>query len=179
MRNVEQARALAIERLVTGECAGFPAVLIDSRTEESAAGWVYHYQSAACLQSQESQDSLVGNAPLFVPRDGSAAVFISYHRPTSESVNAFLCCGDANAMPNAEVELSGWAAGALAVSAIKTICAFSSLGLFEAKTVVEACLAGEAPRVRTREVAAARELAAALNELHFVATVTYGAAPET
>jgi len=85
-----------------------PAVLVDSNTEEFDAGWVFYYQSAHYVVTKHPGDMLVGNAPIFVARNGASPVFISYHRPTSESVEAFVCRGNANAAPNPEVELLGW-----------------------------------------------------------------------
>jgi hypothetical protein len=160
--------------LGASEFAASNPVLLDSRTEEFGGGWVFYYQSARYLQSQEVGDSLLGNAPLFVARNGAEPTHISYHRPTAESVEAFLSCGDPNANANAQVELKGWEKGALAVSAIQAIRGHSSLGLAAAKHAVDKCLAGEVVRVDTPSVAAARELALELQRFHFSAKVTYG-----
>ncbi len=148
--------------------------IIDSKTEEFPAGWVYYYQSALFLRTRDIEHSLVGNAPLFVPRNGPSPMFISCSRSTSESVDAFSCCGDANAEPRPEVELKGWVKGARKISANKAIRAYSSLGLCAAHDAVEGCLAGRAVKIQTESVVAARELVSKLKEFGFIAGVTYG-----
>lgn len=103
---------------------------------------------------------------------GAPPVTISYHRPTSESVEAFVCCGDANAEPNPEVELLGWKKGAVKVSATQAIRECSSLGLAAAKQAVERCLSGNPVRVQTKSVALARELVSKVAVIGFAARVT-------
>jgi hypothetical protein len=174
MRTAEQARQVAVARLATSEFTELEPVLIDSKTEEFGAGWVYYYQSARYMRTRDPQDGLVGNAPLFVPRNGAQPEFISYHRPASESVEAFVCCGNANVAPNAEVELQGCNAGALKVSATQAIRESSPVGLAAAHEAVNQCIFGSAARVPTGSVAAARELVSKLAQLKFVARVTYG-----
>ena len=175
MRTAEQAREIAIARLRASEFGEFEPLLIESKTEEFPAGWVYYYQSERYLRTRDPQDGLVGNAPLFVPRNGTQPEFISYHRPTSESIEAFVCSGNAKAEPNAEVELLGWNEGAFKVAATQAIREFSSLGLSAAHETIDRCLSGMVVRVPTGSVVAARELAAKLVSLRFVARVTYGA----
>jgi len=150
-------------------------LLIESKTEEFAAGWVFYYQSVRYLRTGEFGHFLVGNAPLFVPRNGAKPEHISYHRPTSESAEAFERCGNPNANPKAEVEIEGWNEGALKVSATQALREHSTLGLASAHAAVEQCLNGKPVRVSTTNVAAARELAAKLSSLQFIAKVTYGA----
>jgi hypothetical protein len=171
MRTVGQARETAVALLAMQEV---PVVLVDSNTEEFDAGWVFYYQSARYMVTKQLGDVLTGNAPIFVPRNGASPDFISYHRPTAESVEAFVCCGNANAAPNSEVELFGWEKGALKVSAIQAIRDRSPLGLAAVKEAVDTCLSGSPARVPTKSVAVARELASRLAGLGFVARVTYG-----
>ena len=171
MRTAGQAREAAVAHLAMSEV---PAVLVDSNTEEFDAGWVFYYQSAHYMVTKHPGDMLVGNAPIFVARNGASPDFISYHRPTLESVEAFVCCGNANAAPNPEVEFLGWKEGALKVSATQAIRECSSLGLAAAKEAVDACLSGTLARVQTKSVAAARELVSKLASLCFIARVTYG-----
>jgi hypothetical protein len=176
MRTTEQAREAAIAQIAARDVGELEPLLIESSIEEFAAGWVYYYQSARYLQTRDPQDSLVGNAPLFVPRNGAPPAFISYHRPTAESLEAFAFCGDVNAEPNAEIELQGWEVGALKVSATQAIREFSSLGLAAAHKAIDECLSGKVVRVSTGGVAAARALASKLVCLKFIARVTYGKA---
>ncbi len=171
MRTVGQAREAAVAHLAMNEVR---VVLVDSNTEEFDAGWVFYYQSARYMVTQQLADVLAGNAPIFVPRNGAPPDFISYHRPTSESVEAFVCCGNANAAPNSEVELFGWEKGALKVSATQAIRECSSLGLAAAKEAIDSCLSGRPARAQTKSVAAARELASRLVGLGFIARITYG-----
>lgn len=149
-------------------------MLIDSKIERFDAGWVFYYQSPRYIQTGNFSEMLVGNAPLFVPRNGAPPQFVSYHRPTAESVEAFMCCGNANGQPNPEVELSGPICGVAKMTATQAIREFSSLGLGAAKEVVDTCLSGSAVRVQATSVAAARELASKLGQLGFAAKLTYG-----
>ncbi len=171
MRTAGEAREAAVAHLAMFEV---PVVLVDTHTEEFDAGWVFYYQSAKYVVTKHLGDALAGNAPIFVARNGAPPQFISYHRPTSESMEAFACCGDANAAPNPEVELVGWSEGALKVSATQAIRECSSLGLAAAQGAVDACLCSTPTRVPTKGVAAARELVSKLTGLGFKARVTYG-----
>ena len=160
--------------LAASEFSGAEPMLIDDKTQEFEAGWVYYYQSAQYIHSGDPQDGLLGNAPLFVPRNGAAPQVISYHRPPAESIAAFLYCGNANGKPNPEIELVGWTEGALKVSATQAIRGSSSLGLGAAKEAVDLCLSGRPAKVRTASVMAAHELVSKLSQLGFAAKVTYG-----
>src|SRR5689334_436209 len=123
MRTFEEARKTALAMLTPH------LALLDSGTEEFRVGWVFYYQSARFIETGDLVDSVGGNAPIFVPRNGAPATFISYHRATTESMEAFSYCGDANARINPEVEITGWLPGALKVSAIQAIRTSSDLGL--------------------------------------------------
>ena len=174
MKTSIQARGEAVAWLATSEFAEAKPTLIDSSTEEFSAGWVY-YQSALFLRTNNFQHMLVGNAPIFIPRNGAQPEVISYHRPTSESAAAFLYCGTANAKPNAEIELRGWKEGACKASASQAIRAYSSLGLLAAHKAIHHCLVGQAIRIKTTNVVAARQLVSNLEELGFISCITYGA----
>lgn len=175
MRTSEQARKKALDWLAASEFAETEPTLIDSATIELSAGWLYYYQSALFLRTNEFQHMLVGNAPLFVPRADAEPMFVSYHRPIAESVEAFAYCGDANSMPSADVELQGWREGARKVSATQAIRAHSSLGLAAAHEAAEQCLRGHLVKIKTESVSTARTLTSNLDELGFLARVTYGA----
>ena len=150
-------------------------MLLESETQELEAAWVFFYQSARYLETCSPSDQLVGNAPIFVPRDSAPARHVSYLRPLAESHAAYLYCGDPNASPRAQVRLTGRQRGALAVSAIRTIREHSSLGLAAAKQAIDACLGVKGKAViDTTSVAAAVSLMGALSKLGFVSEVTYG-----
>lgn len=174
MRKLCEAKQAALAEIarsgVTDDIA-----LIESAMEAFEEGWVFYYQSADFLASGDMDRMLVGAAPVFVPRGGEAPQFISYHRPTSESVEAFRCCGDANAPANAEVELLGFMPGSGKVSATQAIRARTSLGLASAKAAVDSCLAGRSTRVGTSGVPAAHALVCDLSRCGFLARVTFGA----
>lgn len=174
MRNSAKAREDAIAWLAANVFGDMELEIVESRTEEFPVGWVYYYQSALFLRTQQLEHSLIGNAPVFVPRNGASPMFISYHRPTSESMEAFAFCADANATPRAEIELKGWVKGARKISANKAIRAHSSLGLSDAHDAVGRCLAGQAVQIQTESVSAARELVSELAGFGFIAAVAYG-----
>jgi hypothetical protein len=174
MRTVEQAREAAIAQLAASGLSDRDAALIESKTEQFDAGWVFYYQSPAYLQMRDPREMLVGNAPIFVPRNGAHPQYISYHRPTEQSVEAFVSCGNANGQLTSEVELTGWRDGAIKVSATQAIREFSLLGLGAAKEAIDLCLSKSSVRVQTRSVSAARELVSKLESLGFAANVVYG-----
>jgi len=175
MRTAQEARAEAIAKLTLSGAYAFSPVIIDAYTEEFEAGWIFHYQSRAFAEAGEPGAALVGNAPLFVPRDDGPPQFISYHRPAWESVEAFIYCGNASATPRAQVDLIGWREGAQKVSATKAIRTLSSLGLAAAHHAVDRCVSGEIVTVPTLDVAAARALAIQLENLGFIGKVAYEA----
>lgn len=174
IRNSARAREDAIAWLAANAFGDMELEIVESRTEEFPPGWVYYYQSALFLRTREIEHSLIGNAPVFVPRNGASPMFISYHRPTSESMEAFAFCADANAAPRAEIELKGWIKGARKISANKAIRAHSSMGLSDAHDAVGRCLAGHVVKIQTESVAAARELVSELTGFGFIAAVAYG-----
>jgi ribosomal protein L7/L12 len=101
-------------------------------------------------------------------------VFVSYHRPLSDSVAAFLSCGNPNAVALPQVTLKNWRVGALTVSAIKALRLHSSLGLKAAKEVIDQCLERQPVVVSTPDVPSAHALVNALLALGFFAEVNYG-----
>ena len=175
MQSIESARQSALTFLGGRGFGEIVPVLIDSATQEFDEGWVFFYQSRSYVETGDFNESLVGNAPCFVPRNGAAPCFITYHRPIEESMCAFRLCGDASAEAKAQVRLLGWEPGALSVSAIQVVRQHSSLGLAAAKKAVDSCLAGSPALIDTFSVASANVLVAALSKLHFRAEVTYGA----
>ena len=173
MRTPAQAQEIAAAFLANSDFASEEPVLLDAKTEEFAEGWVFWYQSARFLQTKDVGDSLVGNAPIFVPRVEESPVQISYHRPTSESVEAFRSCGNANAKPSTTVELSGWQPGVQVVSAIQLIREHTGLGLAIAKRLVEDCLAGRAVQVEAKDLVSARALTVGLRQQGILAATVY------
>lgn len=177
MQSVESARQSALTLLGEKGFAEIIPVLIESATLEFEEGWVFFYQAKSHVETGDFNESLVGNAPCFVPRNGATPCFISYHRLLEESMRAFRLCGDASAEAKAQVKLLGWEPGALSVSAIQVIRQHFSLGLAAAKMAVDSCLAGNSTLIDTFSVAEANSLVTALSKLNFLAEVTYGASP--
>jgi hypothetical protein len=175
MRTFDEARQSALALLASTVLDGTIPVLLESETQELEAAWVFFYQSARYLQTQNLSDRLVGNGPIFVPRDDTPATHISYLRPLAESHAAYLYCGDPNACPRAQIRLTGWQRGALAISAIRSIREHSSLGLAAAKQAIDDCLEGKGKvTIDTASVATAVSLVGALSKLGFASEVTYG-----
>lgn len=170
----QEAYAAALGWLQGHQNAGLQLALIDAKLKEFHAGWVFYYQSAEYLRTGDYQYALAGNAPLFVPRDGSAAQLIGYHRPVGESLDAFCYCGDPNALPNAEVELLSWYRGASTKLAMQAIRNASSLGLLAAKSLIDRSLSGQAVNIPTQSVMAAMTLADELRQLGLEARMSYG-----
>lgn len=84
MISLMDARGIAAAHIGEGRprTAGFTPHLIDEETMETPWGWVFFYQSAEYLRSQELSEALVGNGPIAVAkRDGRV-----YEMGTAETV---------------------------------------------------------------------------------------------
>jgi len=169
---VAQAVEIA-KRELLAYSTGVAARILPDKTQEFESGWLFYYQSARYLETGKFEDSLVGNAPLFVTRSDGKTFFVSYNRPIAESLAAYQACGNPNAREIAEVRLTGWHPGARVISAIQAIRQHSSLGLAEAKGIVENCLANQLSFVATASVEEAKALVAALILHGFQAEVKY------
>lgn len=49
---------------------GLPLVIMDGSTEEVASGWVFFYNTSAFAEGGDEFSALVGNAPIFIDREG-------------------------------------------------------------------------------------------------------------
>lgn len=174
MRSIEQAEKIASTYLRSLESDGVELALLHELSQEFDAGWVFPYQSESFIQSANFSDSLVGNAPIFVPRLDGSATTISYLRPYAESIAAFVACGNIDSELIAEVALICWSPGALTVKAIQLIRNHSNLGLASAKKAVDDCLASKSTRVQTTSVMAAQELVVELSQVGFTAELVWG-----
>jgi hypothetical protein len=173
MRNVEQAKQIAICHVESLGFYGVDVMIDDDSPKEFDAGWVFFYRPARFIETSDIQHSLVGNSPIFVPRNDLPPICISYHRPLEESIAAFNACGDPNGIQIAQVVLSNWKPGASAVSAIQAIRKHSTLGLAAAKHAVEKCLEKHECIVATHSVFDAQKLVQELLAVKFVAEIKY------
>lgn len=170
---LEQAREIASRKL--DEIAGgIELRILDETVQDLGEGWLFGYQSAKFLETGAFADSLVGNVPLFVTKGDGRTFFLSHHRSLSESMAAYRACGDPNATLLPEIELVGWIPGASAITAIKGIRQHSSLGLGEAKSIIERCLAGERCVVRAPDIDQAKSMVATLGTAGFKSHIRYG-----
>jgi ribosomal protein L7/L12 len=168
-----QAIEIANRELLSLSSGGVELKLLSGKAEEFDVGWVFYYQSARYIETGDFSESVAGNAPLFVSRSDGRPFFISYHRPLAESVAAYRACGNPNAQEVPEVSLTGWRKGALAVSAIQAVRQHSAIGLAQAKSAVESCLASESSIIPVPSVAEAKALFLALASAGFEARVRY------
>ena len=169
----EQAVDIANRQLLSLGCADVPMAVLPKLTEEFDVGWVFYYQSERYLQTGNFSDTLVGNAPLFVSRLDGQCWGVSHHRPLTESLAAYRACGNPNAREIAEVRLAACKKDAQVVFAIRAIRQHSALGLSQAKSVVESCLANLSPIVAVSTVEEARALVTVLASFGFQAAVRY------
>jgi ribosomal protein L7/L12 len=147
-------------------------ILFES-TEEFDVGWVFYYQSARYVETGNLLDCLAGNAPLFVARSDGRSFTVRVGRPLAESLAAYRACGDPNAQEIPEVDFHGWRKGAQTVTAIKAIRQHTIMGLAQAKSVVDVCLANRSSTISVPTVVEARALVAALDSAGFEARVCY------
>lgn len=168
-----QAIEVANRQLASISSDGVPLQLFSDKTEEFDVGWVFYYQSARYIETGDFHESVIGNAPFFVSRSDGFSCFVSYHRPIAESLAAYRACGNPNAQEVPEVRITGCRKDALSVSAIQAIRQHSAVGLAQAKSAVESCLANQSPVVPVPSVAEARALARALASAGFEAQVRY------
>lgn len=173
MRTQEQAKAAATAFLAEGEFAGQNAVILESRTQEFPEGWVFFYQSGRFVETGEIEESLLGNAPIFVPRQEVPACTISYHRSVAESMAAFRSCGNANASVTHRVRLVGHSPSAQLPQALQAIRRHTALGIAAARQVLATCSAQPRVEFEATSIASAKELALQLVQLGFPAEVAY------
>lgn len=147
--------------------------LLPENIETFDVGWFFFYQSARFIETGDFADSLVGNAPLFVSQSDGNLFFVSYHRPLAESMAAYRACGNPNAEEIPEVCLGEWQQAVPALAAIQVLRRHTSLGMLQAREVIESCRAGHAPVVVLRSMEEARALVAALLALGLGAEVCY------
>lgn len=170
---LSQAIEIANRQLLSLSCDGAPLQMLSDKTEEFDVGWVFYYQSARYIETGDFRESVVGNAPLFVSRSDGFSCFVSYHRPLAESLTAYRACGNPNAQEVPEVHITGWRKGALSVSAIQAVRQHSVVGLAQAKSAVESCLANQSPVIPVPSVTEARALVLALTSAGFEAQIRY------
>ena len=174
MRSPELAEQAALTFLSNGPFGDANPELVALKAQEFDEGWIFPYQSAKFLQTGDFNDMFVGNPPVFVPRNGAPACFISYHRPIGESLAAFRYSGNTDALANAQIRIFGYKKGALVISAIGKIREHSSLGLGAVKKIVDNCLDGIPSFVNTSSIASAHDLVSELLRVGFIAEITYG-----
>ncbi|WGY73048.1 hypothetical protein KEC55_33925 [Burkholderia cepacia] len=70
--DISAARALALDYLAKQAAmpGGIPYAIVDSKIVEGEDGWYFPYQSTEYLKTRDINDSLVGNWPVFVSKDG-------------------------------------------------------------------------------------------------------------
>lgn len=142
--------------------------------EEFGEGWVFRYQSAKFLDTRDFANMLMGNRPLFVTKDDGKIFSLCPHRPFFESMVAYRSCGNPDANPIPEIDLLGWVPGANAVAAIQCIRRHSSVGLGEAKRIIDRCLGGDRCVVRASDVDQAKSMVATLASAGFKSHIRYG-----
>ena len=168
----EQATQQA-RRTLSSLAGAVGITIIDAATREFDVGWVFFYQSSRFLETGDVRDSLAGNAPLFVSRDDGRVIYVSYHRPITDSIQAYRACGDPNGYEESQIRLTRWSAGANKVQATRLIRRHSHMGLAEAKHSVDRCLAAHETVIETKDVASAKKLVIDLAEVGFHGVVTY------
>ncbi len=169
---LEQATRLAHQTL-SSLVGAVDIAIIDAATREFDVGWVFFYQSSRFLETGDVLGGLAGNAPLFVSRDDGRAIVISYHRPITESIQAYRVCGDPNAYEKPQIRLTRWSPGANKVQATRLIRQCSCMGLAEIKHSIDSCLAAREAVIETKDVASAKQLVIELAEVGFHGVVTY------
>lgn len=168
-----QAIEIANRQLSSRSYDGVALHLLSDKTQAFDVGWVFYYQSAGFIDTGDIHASVVGNAPLFVSSSDGHPFFLNYHRSLAESIAAYRACGNPNAKEVLEVRLTGWRKGALTVSAIQAVRQHSTVGLAQAKSAVESCLANQPTVVAVQSVAEARALVDALASIGFDSLVRY------
>ncbi|WMW79615.1 YrhB domain-containing protein [Undibacterium cyanobacteriorum] len=176
--SLENASAIAAQQISAMSEQGSHLVVLTDATEEYEEGWVFYYQAASYLDSQDAIDALAGNAPLFVARSDGAFFVLSYHRLLTESLAAYRVCGDPNAIQLPEIRVKTWCEGARAVDAIRLLRQYTGIGLARAKEIVDNCFDDLNPTLTVSSVSTAQELVLALKSTGFCAEVVYGMSPK-
>jgi hypothetical protein len=92
--DVHTARGLARHQVATlAVDSGLDLVLRPELTASTDVGWVFFYESARFLETQDEHDRLMGNAPLLVTF-GGAVHLLGTERPVAEYLEDFRRSGD-------------------------------------------------------------------------------------
>jgi len=68
--------------------------ILKDEIEEHEFGWVFHYDSARHIETGDSRDGLVGNAPLIVDRHTGQILVTGAAQETEYYVNNYIRNGD-------------------------------------------------------------------------------------
>ena len=160
----DQALDLVTERIAEFEAPeGDAWVVYQELTIERPFGWVFFWGSDRYAKTGDFSYAVGGNGPYIVDRRTGAVVGTGTALPTEVYIQRY----EAGESDPLAVEVCGWRIGAEKVAAVKAIRAHSSLGLAEAKHVVDTVLGGGRARIKTSDSKAALDLAAALEHLNF------------
>jgi hypothetical protein len=72
MIDKEEAKKLAMERILQWRHVGYEPVIVDEYTVERDFGWVFFWTSREYLEMQDDQYALAGNCPIIVNKFDSS-----------------------------------------------------------------------------------------------------------
>ena len=164
MLTLEECREVAAQKL-SALMSG--AELYDDPIHSGEYGWVFSYQSAEYMRTNNFSDAIIGNSPILVDRRNSKALVLGSALPIEFYVESYLACGDPFMFPGERVELSSWLDGAQKNEATRVIRRRTGMGLAEAKSHIDACLDGNTTIMRCPSVDIAAALVEELEALGF------------
>ena len=68
--------------------------ILAKSTEEYDFGWVFYYNSAQFIETGDSREALLGNAPLIINKESAELVVTGTAHDTSYYVNNYIKTGD-------------------------------------------------------------------------------------
>ncbi|ODS23023.1 hypothetical protein AB835_11075 [Candidatus Endobugula sertula] len=162
---LSEARKIVEREILSSqpECA-----IIESATLEYSSCFVFYYQSKKFIETENFDEMLVGQGPVFVSRDNGEVYETGSAYSTEHYLKAFELCGNPYGQPTNKVKIVGWNEGANKVQATKLIKAVSGLGLSHAKAIVDTVLSNKESLFEVNTTEDVESVVTKLNEYGFI-----------
>jgi len=165
-KDIARTHIEELDKLYSAECLD-NLVMVAEPIYEGQYGWVFCYDSAQHIQTEDMSYALAGNCPVLIDRHSGQLFELGTALPTEEYIATYLEFGDPHAVPSERVELAGRSVDANSVLAIKAIRATTGMGLAASKRIIDECETGEPAIVECNSVDDAAELCGTLTALGF------------
>lgn len=167
MLTFEAAQAMAREYVA--QFSDDDLVVLYEPIVERDFGWVFGYQCKQFFQSKEISVALAGNAPLLINKHKGTLFVLGTAYPLDFYIQNYERFGDPHKVASSKVELTSRGKSVQSIEAIRCVRDYTGMGLADAKSTVEKCIAGEEPFVECRSSEDASRFVDDLARLGYIA----------